>query len=69
MRMLVLALLPLLAACGVPERQARVDDDPMMAEALEDQLMVDPDLSQQNYRNYAIVPPGPVDRALPSRNP
>ena len=35
-----------------------------MAQALEGQLMVDPDLSQQNLRNQAVVPGGPVDTAL-----
>ncbi len=34
--------------------------DPVMNAALESQLLVDPDLSQQNARNLAIVPPGPV---------
>ncbi|WP_353229746.1 hypothetical protein [Novosphingobium sp.] len=34
--------------------------DPVMAAALQAPLLVDPDLSQQNGRNLAIVPPGPV---------
>ncbi len=40
-----------------------------MAEALQGQLMVDPDLSQQNMRNLAIVPGGPIDPALPLSDP
>ena len=42
--------------------------DPVMAAALQAPLLVDPDLSQQNARNLAIVPPGPVTapRPLPS---
>ncbi|WP_420381889.1 hypothetical protein [Novosphingobium sp.] len=55
-------ILPLaLAGCGAAE--APVPDiahDPVMNAALESQLLVDPDLSQQNARNLAIVPPGPV---------
>ncbi len=63
-------LLPLLtlvlAACGpAPLEQDGAALDPVMAEALEGQLMVDPDLSQHNMRNLAIVPGGPVDPALP----
>eukprot|EP01037_Dinobryon_pediforme_P013231 gene13231-13339_t len=34
--------------------------DPAMAAALQAPLLVDPDLSQHNARNLAIVPPGPV---------
>jgi hypothetical protein len=40
-----------------------------MAEALEGQLMVDPDLSQHNMRNHAIVSGGPIDPALPLPDP
>ena len=40
-----------------------------MAEALEGQLMVDPDLSQQNLRNYAVVAAAPADPALPLPDP
>ena len=36
-----------------------------MTEAIEGQLLVDPDLSQQNMRNIAMVPGGAVDPAQP----
>ncbi|WP_226018307.1 hypothetical protein [Novosphingobium sp. FKTRR1] len=56
-----------LAGCtGTERRTQAIQDDPMMTEAIEGQLLVDPDLSQQNMRNYAVVPPGPVDKALPT---
>lgn len=65
-----LALSLTLAACGsAPLEQDKTPLDPLMAEALEGQLMVDPDLSQQNLRNLAIVPGGPVDPALPLPDP
>ncbi|MDT0507276.1 hypothetical protein [Novosphingobium sp. MMS21-SN21R] len=67
-------LLPLLtlalAGCGpAPLEQDGAPLDPVMAEALEGQLMVDPDLSQHNMRNHAIVPGGPIDPALPLPDP
>ncbi|MCW1382592.1 hypothetical protein OLX02_07130 [Novosphingobium sp. KCTC 2891] len=56
----------LLAACSDPQAARRAPDrDPAMAEAIEGQLMVDPDLSQQNARNMAVVPGGPIDPSLP----
>jgi hypothetical protein len=70
-----LALLPLLAALagcsdGAPSGQPAAHD-PVMAAALQAPLLVDPDLSQQNGRNLAIVPPGPViaPQPLPSATP
>ena len=59
---LLLGLLAL-AGCGAaaPPTQAMAHD-PMMNAALESPMLVDPDLSQQNARNLAIVPPGPVTR-------
>ncbi|MBF5089698.1 MULTISPECIES: hypothetical protein [unclassified Novosphingobium] len=64
----VIALLAVpfaLAACAQDDGPRRADaDDPVMAQALEGQLMVDPDLSQRNLRNQAVVPGGPVDTAL-----
>lgn len=66
-RRLPLLLALALAGCGsAGEPVAAPPSDPAMAEALESQLMVDPDLSQQNLRNYAVVPGGPVDPALPA---
>ncbi|MBF9150540.1 hypothetical protein [Novosphingobium jiangmenense] len=70
MRSLGLILTLALAACGAaPVEQDKTPLDPVMAEALEGQLMVDPDLSQQNMRNLAIVPGGPIDPALPLPDP
>jgi len=66
--LLILPALCGLAACGSSQQRALVvDDDPVMTEAIEGQLMVDPDLSQQNMRNMAVVPDGPIDPALPRR--
>jgi hypothetical protein len=70
MRAVCLALAFALSACGAsPVEQDRTPLDPVMTEALEGQLMVDPDLSQQNMRNLAIVPGGPIDPALPLPDP
>lgn len=61
-----LALTLALAACGQDDvRKAPVDADPAMAAALEGPLLVDPDLSQKNMHNMAVVPGGPVDPATP----
>ncbi|UIP06277.1 hypothetical protein LY632_11335 [Erythrobacter sp. SDW2] len=65
MRLAVFLLPVLLAACSgeadepgiVPER------DPMATQALNDQIMVDPDLSQQNEANAALS--GNGDHSLP----
>ncbi|AXU18011.1 hypothetical protein C7W88_01400 [Novosphingobium sp. THN1] len=70
MRSLGLVLTLILAACSsAPVEQDKTPLDPVMTEALEGQLMVDPDLSQQNMRNLAIVPGGPIDPALPLPDP
>jgi len=59
-----------LAACGSPQVEHDGEPlDPLMAEALQGQLMVDPDLSQQNFKNLAIDPGGPRDPALPLPDP
>lgn len=70
----VAALLVGLAACaGEVERTRGGEEgpvhDPVMSAAIEGQLMVDPDLSQANNRNLAVVPAGPADPALPLPNP
>lgn len=68
--LLMLMLMLSLAACGAaPAQQDGEALDPVMAEALEGQLLVDPDLTQQNMRNMAVIPGGPVDPALPLPNP
>lgn len=70
MRAAVSALCLILVACGSPQvEQDGAPLDPVMAEALQGQLMVDPDLSQQNMRNLAITPGGPIDPALPLPDP
>jgi hypothetical protein len=55
-----------LGGCGAeaPPAQPAVRD-PVMTAALQAPLLVDPDLSQQNGRNLAIVPPGPVTAPHP----
>jgi len=60
-RMTPLIALLAMAGCGAAEAPTQgVPHDPVMNTALETQMLVDPDLSQQNARNLAIVPPGPV---------
>jgi len=69
-RYIPLSIIITLAACGSGDRRAPpAKVDPVMAEALEGQLMVDPDLSQQNLRNYAVVAAAPADPALPLPDP
>lgn len=59
-----------LAACGEPPRERKAEPlDPVMTQALEGQIMVDTDLGQQNMRNLAVVPGGPIDPALPLPDP
>ncbi|WP_298191078.1 hypothetical protein [Novosphingobium sp.] len=67
-------LLAALAACSAEAPRTRGGEegpvhDPVMTAALEGQLLVDPDLSQANSRNLAIVPAGPADPALPLPDP
>lgn len=55
----ILCLLPVLAACGDPAEQAAADaallaKDPVMARALNDPLMSDPDLATRNEANAAV---------------
>jgi len=62
-----MALCAALSGCGDdPEKARKRDTDPVMDAALQGQLMVDPDLSQQNMRNQATVPGGPIDPATPA---
>ncbi len=69
-RSILLIVALLLAACGsAPAAQDGEPLDPVMAEALEGQLLVDPDLTQQNMRNLGVVPGGPIDPALPLPDP
>lgn len=67
-------LCALLAACSAEAPRTRGGEegpqhDPVMTAAIEGQLMVDPDLSQANNRNLAVVPAGPADPALPLPDP
>lgn len=73
-RALPLILLAALAACSAEAPRTRGGEegpahDPVMQAAIEGQLMVDPDLSQANNRNLAIVPAGPADPSLPLPDP
>ena len=57
-----------LLASGCADQAAKdraQDRDPAMSEAIEGQLLVDPDLSQQNMRAMAVLPGGPVDPEVP----
>lgn len=65
MRVAVLFLPVLLAACSdEPEEPGIVPErDPVATQALNDQIMVDPDLSQQNEANAALS--GNGDHSLP----
>lgn len=65
----ILTILTLTACGSAPLEHDGAPLDPVMAEALEGQLMVDTDLNQQNMRNLAIVPGGPIDPALPLPDP
>ena len=63
-----------LVACSAEAPRTRGGEegpvhDPVMTAAIEGQLMVDPDLSQANNRNLAVVPAGPADPALPLPDP
>jgi hypothetical protein len=71
---LIAALLPALAGCAGEAPRDRGGEegpvhDPVMTAAIEGQLLVDPDLSQANSRNLAIVPAGPADPSLPLPDP
>lgn len=71
---LPLLLIAALAACSADAPRTRGGEegpahDPVMSAALEGQLMVDPDLSQANNRNLAVVPAGPADPSLPLPDP
>lgn len=60
--------LALLAACGgePAEGDPMAGEDPAASEALNDQIMVDPDLANQNEANAALT--GAAGRTLPPEN-
>jgi hypothetical protein len=62
-----IAGLLLVAACSQPEQGAtdRAPEDPLVAEALADPILTDPDLTAQNQVNAALAVAGPVNAALP----
>ncbi|MXO58343.1 hypothetical protein GRI89_02130 [Altererythrobacter salegens] len=67
---IVLAPFVLLAACGSEEEAPKPEDDPAMTSALQDRIMVDPDLVGQNRANAAaLLPDGdgsiPVEDSSP----
>lgn len=71
---LPMLLFAALAACSADAPRTRGSEegpahDPVMTAAIEGQLMVDPDLSQANNRNLAVVPAGPADPSLPLPDP
>jgi len=74
LRALPLILAAALAACSAEAPRTRGGEegpahDPVMQAAIEGQLMVDPDLSQANNRNLAIVPAAPADASMPLPDP
>ncbi len=57
-----------LSACGEAEEQSRpAERDPAVVQALNDQLMVDPDLAGQNEANAALTTG--IDHSLPPFSP
>jgi len=65
-RLLPLAALVLVAACDAqPAEQGAAAVDPVIAAALAEQLMVDPDLARQNPRNAVLTGGGPASALIP----
>ncbi|MFV0644374.1 MAG: hypothetical protein ACK5NN_07720 [Sphingomonadaceae bacterium] len=64
----LLSLALLLAACGDKEEASgpKAEDDPAATAALNDEIMVDPDLANQNEANAALT--GGSDASLPPEN-
>ncbi len=63
---LLIAAPALLGGCSTEQpRQASFPADPVVAGALLDQLMVDPDLARQNPRNAALTGGGPAEAPIP----
>lgn len=58
--LLVVAAPLALAGCSDADAPKAQTADPVMVAALHAPLLADPDLSQFNARNLAIVPPGPA---------
>ena len=60
--------LVLLAACGEEKKEAvpGTESDPALTGALGDQIMVDPDLAQQNRGNAAVSGGGPAAGEIPA---
>lgn len=60
----------LLTGCGsANQAEAPPPPDPVMAAALQQPLLTDPDLSATNAHNLAIVPPGPAIPPQPLPKP
>lgn len=67
---LAVGLALLLSGCGsANQAEAPPPPDPVMAAALQQPLLTDPDLSATNARNLAIVPPGPAIPPQPLPKP
>jgi hypothetical protein len=61
LRSALLLMVLLLGGCNAPAPAVQdAPRDSVMRAALQAPLLVDPDLSHQNARNLAIVPPGPM---------
>lgn len=66
---LVLPYLLLLAACGSKDAAEKTaDQDPVVADAVNDPIMADPDLAAQNRGNAALTGGGPASAPIPPFN-
>lgn len=62
----LIVLITLLAGCDPRKPAAPAEDqDPAVAGALADEIMVDPDLARQNSHNAALTGGGPASAAIP----
>lgn len=67
--LLVLPWLMLLAACGSKDAgEKAADQDPVVADAVNDPIMADPDLAAQNRGNAALTGGGPASAQIPPFN-
>lgn len=67
--LLVLPCLMLLAACGAKDSAEKApDQDPVVADAVNDPIMADPDLAAQNRGNAALTGGGPASAQIPPFN-
>ena len=62
-------VLLLLSACGSKDGPGKAaDQDPVVADAVNDPIMADPDLAAQNRGNAALTGGGPASAPIPPFN-